>query len=102
MTLDSTPNAAMEASTSASDELASIKRAQLITGMSRTYIYGHLFDAENPFPRPIKIGSRSLWLMSELHAWVQRQVLTRPRSGDSQRAGKRMGRKTHAQQKPRI
>ena len=62
------------------DELASMKRAQRITGMSRTYIYGHLDDPEHPFPRPIKIGSRSLRPVSELHAWVQRQVATRPRA----------------------
>lgn len=73
------------------DELACMKRAQQITGMSRTYICGHLDDTENPFPRPIKIGSRSLWPVSELHAWVQRQVATRPRAERQSRMGKRMG-----------
>jgi len=73
------------------EELAPMKRAQIITGMSRTYIYGHLDDETNPFPRPIKIGSRSLWPISELYDWVNRQVMTNPRAETGTRMGKRMG-----------
>ena len=88
---DANASTAMLPNVSHPEELASMTRAQLITGMSRTYIYGHLDDAENPFPRPIKIGSRSFWAVSELHRWVHRQIAESPRAGIKMRAGKRMG-----------
>lgn len=72
-------------------ELAPLKRATLITGQSKTYIYDHLADPQNPFPRPIKLGSRVFWVVSELHAWNRRQIETCPRAGTDRRMGKRMG-----------
>lgn len=55
-------------------ELAPLKRACHITGQSKTYIYDHLEDAASPFPKPIRIGSRVYWVVSELHAWNARQI----------------------------
>lgn len=62
-------------------ELAPLKRAMHITGQSKTYIYDHLDDKANPFPRPIKLGSRVFWVVSELHDWNRRQIESSPRAG---------------------
>lgn len=36
----------------------------------------HLYKAvrEGNFPRPIKMGKRSLWKIKEIEAWVKKQI----------------------------
>lgn len=63
------------------EELCDIKRTRLVTGQSTSYIYRHLDDETNPFPRPRRIGRKSFWTMSELQAWIARQVEEAPRAG---------------------
>lgn len=64
------------------EELAPLKRAVIVTGQSKTYIYRHIGDKEDPFPAPIKIGGRSMWVLSELHAWVANKVASSRRMGE--------------------
>ena len=47
--------------------------------ISRATIYRLMKQEENPFPAPIKIGKSSLWVWSEVEAWVQRQADNRAR-----------------------
>jgi prophage regulatory protein len=45
------------------------------TGLSRSGIYELLANGE--FPKPIKLGSRSVgWLETEIAAWIQQRVQT--------------------------
>lgn len=62
----------MIATTQASpiEELCDIKRAVTVTGQSKAFIYRHMDDAQNPFPRPKRIGRKSFWRMSDLQAWI--------------------------------
>ncbi len=54
------------------EELLSIDRVCELTGVSRAYIYIRI--GKKTFPRPIKVGKRSLWLMSEVQAWIAAEV----------------------------
>jgi len=54
------------------EELLSIDRVCELTGVSRAYIYIRI--GEKTFPRQIKVGKRSLWLMSEVQAWIAAEV----------------------------
>lgn len=45
------------------------------TGLSRTVIY-ELIKAKS-FPRPIKVGSASLWVDSDVSAWIERLQMAR-------------------------
>lgn len=56
------------------EELIPLERVREITGMGTTFIYEQQHVLKNPMPRPIKIGRRSLWVRSEIHAWVDRQI----------------------------
>ena len=47
--------------------------------ISRATIYRLMKQEDNPFPAPIKIGKSSLWVWSEIEAWVQRQADNRAR-----------------------
>lgn len=55
-------------------ELCPLKRACSVTGQSKTYIYDHMKDASDPFPKPITIGGRVYWLLPDLIAWNLRKV----------------------------
>ncbi|TAA42562.1 AlpA family phage regulatory protein [Pseudoxanthomonas winnipegensis] len=56
------------------EELATLKRVREMTGMGTTYIYTMRGDPKNPFPAHIKVGRRSMWVVSEVHAWIHRQI----------------------------
>lgn len=55
-------------------ELCPLARACVVTGQSKTYIYAHMKDAADPFPKPIQIGGRVYWLLPDLIAWNLRKV----------------------------
>lgn len=50
-------------------------------------IYGMIKDGE--FPKPIKMGRRSLWIESEIQAWIQARIA-------ESRMGQSMGQKSAA------
>lgn len=75
------------------EELATLTRTSEITGCSRTRIYVEIKAGR--FPRPIKYAGRSLWIMSEVQAWIRRQIAECPRMGSS------MGSTAQAMRKPR-
>ncbi|MDC7805572.1 AlpA family phage regulatory protein [Luteimonas sp BLCC-B24] len=54
------------------EELRTLDEVQAMTGMGSTWIYEQV--KAGAFPAPIKIGRRSLWVLSELDAWVRAQV----------------------------
>jgi prophage regulatory protein len=60
-----------------SEELATIARVMQMTGCSRTRIYGEIKAGR--FPAPLKVWGRSLWVVSEVQAWIQHTIATSPR-----------------------
>jgi len=54
-------------------------------------IYGMIKDDE--FPKPIKMGRRSLWIESEVQAWIQARIAE---SRPDQSMGQGMGQKSAA------
>lgn len=54
------------------EELRTIEEVQAMTGMGSSWIYEQV--KVDTFPAPIKIGRRSLWVLSELDAWVRAQI----------------------------
>ena len=54
------------------EELLPLERVCELTGVSRAYIYLRVKD--KTFPAQIKVGTRSLWLMSEVQAWIANEV----------------------------
>lgn len=66
-----------DATASALEELLPLKRVMDMTGCSRTRIYGLI--KEGSFPLPLKMWGRSLWVLSEIQAWIQEQIRERSR-----------------------
>ena len=54
------------------EELRTLTEVRAMTGMGTTWIYEQM--GTGAFPRPIKIGRRSLWVLSEVDAWIKAQV----------------------------
>jgi prophage regulatory protein len=57
------------------DPLDKLSTVTTISGISKPYIY--LLISKNQFPRPIKVGRASMWLRSEVVAWVSARVIER-------------------------
>lgn len=41
-------------------------------GLKKTVVYDRIKDGT--FPKPIKLGSASVWLDSDIQAWIEAQV----------------------------
>ncbi|MDY4296785.1 MULTISPECIES: AlpA family phage regulatory protein [unclassified Xanthomonas] len=54
------------------EELCALARVRAMTGMGTTFIYGEIKDGR--FPKPIRVGRRSLWVLSEVQRWVAQQI----------------------------
>ncbi|AMV00087.1 helix-turn-helix transcriptional regulator [Xanthomonas citri] len=54
------------------DELAPLPRAMKITGLGKSTIYRGV--REKWFPAPVKVGRKTLWPVSRLHAWVSHTI----------------------------
>ncbi len=51
-----------------------------VNGASSVYsLIGHA-DPKLRFPKPVKIGTRSRWLVSEVREWLERQTSRRQRA----------------------
>lgn len=68
-----------------------IKGVRAKCGISEATIY-RLIQA-GTFPKPYKVGTRSLWLSTELDEWIMRQV-------SPQNVGQSMGRDVISPDKP--
>ncbi|HAY06378.1 MAG TPA: AlpA family phage regulatory protein [Hyphomonas sp.] len=44
------------------------------TSISRSLVYQLIKDEERPFPPPVYIGRRSVWIESEVEAYMRRVV----------------------------
>ena len=51
-----------------------MSEVEATVGIRRTKIYELIRDGNDPFPSPIHIGTRSLWLEKEVIAWKEKQV----------------------------
>ena len=52
-----------------------LKEVLTMTGVSRSYVYQCI--AEGRFPKPIKLGGSSLWLLDEVVSWMEDKVKSR-------------------------
>jgi prophage regulatory protein len=52
-----------------------IQEVLTMTGVGKTYVYQCI--AEGRFPKPIKLGRSSLWLLDEVVSWMEEQVKSR-------------------------
>ncbi|SDB03718.1 helix-turn-helix transcriptional regulator [Bauldia litoralis] len=57
------------------DRLLRIAEVKGIVGLGHTSIYARIAAGE--FPRPIKVGSRTLWSYREVQDWIVRQLRSR-------------------------
>lgn len=55
-----------------SDQFLRMPAVMKKVGLRRTAIYDKIKDCD--FPPPIKLGNVSVWLESELDAWIQAKV----------------------------
>jgi prophage regulatory protein len=62
------------------EELADLKRVCQMTACSRTRVYGMM--KAGTFPAPLRLGGRSLWVVSEVQAWIRRTIEQCPRVGN--------------------
>ncbi len=61
--------------TAAPDKLLSVAEIRQRFGLSKSTTY--LYVRDNRFPAPVKIGSSSRWLESEVNAWLAERVRER-------------------------
>lgn len=60
-----------------------LRDVQTRIGISRPTIYRWL-DSDPSFPRPVKIGSRSIgWIESEVNQWLEARILSSRTQGVS-------------------
>jgi prophage regulatory protein len=57
------------------DPLDKLPTVTIISGISKPYIY--LLMSRNEFPHPVKAGRASMWLRSEVLAWVAARIAER-------------------------
>lgn len=57
------------------------------TGLSRSGVYAGMMAGT--FPRSLKRGSTPLWIDSEVQAWIDQQIATLPRMGESMGSGRK-------------
>jgi prophage regulatory protein len=69
------------------DPLDKLSTVTTITGISKPYIY--LLMSRNEFPRPLKVGRASMWLRSEVVAWVSARIVERDSAIRESRSGKK-------------
>jgi predicted DNA-binding transcriptional regulator AlpA len=58
----------------AGDAFVGINQVSSITNLSPPTIYRRIKDAADPFPRPIRVDGRSLWLLTEIRRWISDRV----------------------------
>lgn len=46
-------------------------------GASRAWLYERMRDGTDPFPQPVKLGTRSVWIIAETDAWFARRAAER-------------------------
>lgn len=52
--------------------LIDLKEVTRLTGLGRTAIYERM--ANSTFPRPVKLGTASRWVLSEIEAWIDQKI----------------------------
>lgn len=57
------------------DTLLPFSEASRRVGLGRTSIYAGI--AAGTFPKPVKIGTRSLWVEREINVWITAQIKVR-------------------------
>jgi len=59
-----------------SDQLLRLKQVEILTGFSRSYLYGRI--ADKTFPAPIKIGKSSRWRRTQVLRWIAEKSASLP------------------------
>ena len=55
-------------------------------GLKRSFVYSLAANQESHFPRPAKIGKRSVWSSAEIDEWLSRQFAKRAEAGNGKAA----------------
>ncbi len=63
------------------EELADLRRVMVMTALSRSRVYREMSNPARPFPKPLKLGGRSVWVVSEVQAWIRATIVALPRMG---------------------
>ncbi len=58
----------------AGDAFVGVNEVSSLTGLSVANIYRRIKDDTDPFPRPVRVDHRSLWLLTEVRRWIQARV----------------------------
>lgn len=58
-----------------------LRQVTNMVGVSRSTIYANIHDQKLPFPKPVHIGRRSVWIESEI-AHYMRSVVIHSRSAN--------------------
>ena len=58
-----------------SETLLPLKDVRARVGIGTAAIYDRM--AKGTFPKPCKVGTRSLWVESEIEAWVAERIASR-------------------------
>lgn len=58
-----------------SEVLIPFERVSAKAGIGRTAIYAGI--AAGTFPKPVKVGKRSLWVESEIDTWIAERIAER-------------------------
>lgn len=64
----------------ADESLLKLPAVRERTGLSTSGVYAAM--AEDRFPRPLKRGRTSLWIESEVAAWIAAEIKRLPRMGE--------------------
>lgn len=56
----------------AAERLLRMPQVENMVGLKKTVIYDSI--KAGTFPKPIKLGSASVWIESEIQAWIAKQV----------------------------
>src|SRR5688572_11350649 len=58
----------------AGDAFVGINQVSAVTNLSPATIYRRIKDDADPFPRPVRVDGRSLWLLTEIRRWISDRV----------------------------
>lgn len=54
------------------EQFVKLPDIKTVTSLSKTKLYALIKDGD--FPAPIKLGRSSVWLMSEVQDWMEKQI----------------------------
>ena len=64
------------------EKLLRLPAVEALTALKKSTVYTHMANRADPFPAPVRIGSRAVaWRESDVRAWIASRTATRPKGG---------------------